>query len=460
MSKRDRTLPRTQNDDKARRATQGGCMTIETRYADARDAASSALSTRLFWRLVPLVALLVMLNYLDRSNLGFAALQMNGELGFTPEIYGTGAAIFFIGYVLCQIPANILTHKFGPRRVIAAIMIAWGLVAAAMATIKDPPSFYTLRFLLAVTEAGMIPGATFYISQWFPQRDRGRALGTLYAATALAVVIGGPISGALLELPPILGLRPWQWMFIIEALPTILLAFFVGRFLTDRPDQATWLAEHERAELIATLASERKSVGSLSVSGGFAVLKNWRVWGLFVTYFCIGAEFLTMVLWLPQIIRHLQNLRPFEIGLLTAVPYLLSMILMYVIGWHSDRTKRRSPYVISGLVIAAAGCAASAYLTANPILSFIALTIGIGGGNPLVGPFWSFATAFLQGRAAAVGIALLSAGSAVGGFLATYLLGVLRQQFGNFEAGLYFMAVVALFGAIMMWLVAAPATTR
>ncbi len=429
-------------------------MTIESRFAEAPRAVSSALSVRLFWRLVPLLALLVMLNYLDRSNIGFAALQMNGELGFTPEIYGTGAAIFFIGYVLCQIPANILTHKFGPRRVIAIIMVAWGLVAASMAMISSPASFFSLRFLLAVTESGMVPGATFYIGQWIPQRERGRAIGTLYAATALAVVLGGPISGALLELPPFLGLRPWQWMFILEALPTILLAFFVGRFLTDRPDQATWLDEGERAELIATLAAEHKDVGGLSISGGIAVLKNWRVWGLFVTYFCIGAQFLTMVLWLPQIIRHLQNLRPFEIGLVTAVPYLLSMILMYVIGWHSDRTKWRSPYVIGGLLIGAAGCAASAYLTANPIASLIALTIGICGCNPLVGPFWSFATAFLQGRSAAVGIALLSAGSAVGGFIATYLLGVLRQQFGNFEAGLYFMAAIALFGAVMMWLVA------
>src|SRR5579863_3378297 len=210
-------------------------MTVGTQYAAEHDTLSSSLSSKLFWRIIPLLMLLVMLNYLDRSNIGFAALQMNSDLGFTPEIYGTGAAIFFLGYVLCQISANILTHKFGPRRMIAWIMVAWGLVAASMALIKDPPSFYTLRFLLAVTESGMVPGATLYISQWFPQRERGRAIGTLYAATALAVVIGGPLSGALLELPPILGVRPWQWMFIIEALPTIVLAFFVGRLLTDNP---------------------------------------------------------------------------------------------------------------------------------------------------------------------------------------------------------------------------------
>ena len=429
-------------------------MTTETGRGPAIGAISPGLAHRLFWRIVPLLFLLVMLNYLDRSNLAFAALQMNSELGFTPEVYGTGAAVFFIGYVLSQIPANLLTHRIGPRRMIAAIMIAWGIVAAAMAVIWDAPSFYALRLLLAVTEAGLIPGATLYISRWFPQSERGRAIGTLYAATALAVVLGGPLSGALLELPPSFGLRPWQLMFILEALPTILLAFVVGRLLIDSPAEAPWLDARQRDELVATLASERQKVSRVTLSGGRDVLKDWRVWILFAIYFCIGAQFLSMVLWLPQIIRHLQNLRPFEIGLLAAIPYLLSMVLMYLIGWHSDRTRRRSPYVIAGLVIGAIGCSLSALLTASPVLSFIALTVAIAGCNPLVGPFWSFATDFLAERAAAVGIALLSAGSAVGGFVATYLLGVLRQQFGNFEAGLYFMAAVALIGAALMWLVA------
>ena len=427
-------------------------MAVRTEIAES-PALSAPVVGKLFWRIVPLLLLLVMLNYLDRSNLGFAALQMNSDLGFTPEIYGAGASIFFIGYLLAQIPANLLTHKFGARRMIAWIMVAWGLIAAAMAAISGTTSFYSLRFLLALAEAGMIPGATLYISQWFPQSERGRAIGTLYTATALGVVIGGPLSGALLELPPWLGLKPWQWMFIIEAVPTIVLGLFIGRVLADDPSRAAWLSEPERAELIATLARERRNVGTLGVSGGWAVLANWRVWLLFLTYICIGAEFLSMVLWLPQIIRHLQNLRPFEIGLITAIPYLISVVLMYYVGRHSDRTGTRSPYVIAGLIIGALGCAASAYLTASPMLSLIALIVGISGCNPLVGPFWSFATGFLKDRAAAVGIGLLSGGGSIGGFLATYLLGVFRQQFGSFEVGLYFMAGVALVGAALMWLV-------
>jgi MFS transporter, ACS family, tartrate transporter len=428
-------------------------MAARTGLADEGHALSAAVVAKLFWRIVPLLMLLVMLNYIDRSNLGFAALQMNSELGFTPEVYGAGASIFFIGYLFAQIPANLLTHKFGARRMIAWIMVAWGLIAAAMATISDAKSFYALRFLLAIAEAGMIPGATLYISQWFPQRERGRAIGTLYTATALAVVIGGPLSGALLELPGWLGLKPWQWMFIIEAAPTILLGLFVGRVLSDDPGRASWLGEPERRELIDTLERERRNVGALKVTGGYAVLANWRIWLLFFTYTCIGAEFLSMVLWLPQIIRHLQNLRPFEIGLVTAIPYLISVVLMYYVGRHSDRTGTRSPYVIGGLVIGGLGCAASAYLTASPVLSLIALIVAISGCNPLVGPFWSFATSFIEGRAAAVGIGLLSGGASIGGFLATYLLGVFRQHYGNFEVGLYFMAGIALIGAVLMWIV-------
>ena len=414
---------------------------------------SSTISGKLFWRIIPLLFLLVMLNYIDRSNLGIAALQMNSQLGFTPQVYGTGASIFFIGYLCAQIPANLLTHKFGARRMIAWIMVAWGLIAAAMALISDAKSFYALRFLLAIAEAGMIPGATLYISQWFPQSERGRAIGTLYTATAAAVMIGGPLSGALLELPGWLGLKPWQWMFIIEAAPTIILGLFIGRLLSDDPNRAAWLDERERAELTATLAQERRNVGTLNVTGGTAVLANWRVWVLFVTYICIGAEFLSMVLWLPQIVRHMQNLRPFEIGLVSAIPYLISVVLMYYVGQHSDRTGTRSPYVITGLIIGAIGCAASAYLTASPVWSLVALIVGISGCNPLVGPFWSFATGFLQGRAAAVGIGLLSGGGSIGGFLATFLLGVFRQRFGSFEVGLYFMAGIALLGALLMWIV-------
>lgn len=426
----------------------------QTELSSAVDVVSPTITSKLFWRIVPLLFLLVLLNYIDRSNLGFAALQMNGQLGFTPQVYGTGASIFFIGYLIAQIPANLLTHRFGARRMIACIMIAWGLIAAAMAAISDTTSFYALRFLLAIAEAGMIPGATLYISQWFPQRERGRAIGTLYTATALAVVIAGPVSGAILEMPGWLGLKPWQWMFILEAAPTIVIGLFIGRILSDAPSEAAWLTASERSELTTTLAQERRNVGTFKITGGWSALANWRIWVLFVTYFCIAAQFLGMVLWLPQIIRHLQNLPPFEIGLITAIPYLIGVVLMVVVGQHSDRTGTRSPYVIAGLLIGSVGMAISGYITTSPIWSLIALIVAIAGSVPLVGPFWSFASGFLEDRAAAVGIGLLSGGGSLGGFVSAYMLGVFREHLGGFEVGLYFMAGVGVVGAILMWIAA------
>ena len=424
----------------------------QTETINTTGTLSPAVTTKLFWRIVPLLFLLVLLNYIDRSNLSFAALQMNGQLGFTPQVYGTGASIFFIGYLIAQIPANLLTHKYGARRMIACIMVAWGLVAAGMALISDTTSFYTLRFLLAIAEAGMIPGATLYISRWFPQRERGRAIGTLYTATALAVVIAGPVSGAILEMPGWLGLKPWQWMFILEAAPTILIGLFISRILSDDPNKASWLNASERSELTTILAQERLNVGVFKITGGMSALANWRVWVLFVTYFCIAAQFLGMVLWLPQIIRHLQNLPPFEIGLITAIPYLIGVVLMYYVGQHSDRTGTRSPYVIAGLLIGSIGMAISGYITASPIWSLVALIVAIAGSVPLVGPFWSFASGFLEDRAAAVGIGLLSGGGSLGGFISAYMLGVFRERVGSFEAGLYFMAAVGVVGAILMWI--------
>ncbi|HLI21485.1 MAG TPA: MFS transporter, partial [Stellaceae bacterium] len=227
-----------------------------------------------------------------------------------------------------------------------------------------------------------------------------------------------------------------------------------GRVLSDDPSEASWLSQAERRELTATLAQERRNVGSFKVTGGWSALANWRVWVLFVTYFCIAAQFLGMVLWLPQIIRNLHNLPPFEIGLVSAVPYLIGVVLMVLVGQHSDRTGTRSPYVIWGLVIGSIGMAISGYLTASPVWSLIALIVGIAGSVPLVGPFWSFATGFLEDRAAAVGIGLLSGGGSLGGFVSAYALGIFRQRLGGFEAGLYFMAGVGIVGAILMWIAA------
>lgn len=406
---------------------------------------------RLYVRIISLFILLIIVNFVDRSNVGVAALQMNEQLGFTPRIFALGASVFFLGYLACQIPANLVVHRFGPRRVIATIAVCWGLTTAGMALVYDTQSFVLMRLLLSIAEAGLMPGATYYISQYFPQAFRARAMGSLYIATQLAFVIGAPLTGALLQLRPAFGLQPWQLMFLIEALPAILLGFIVLRLMPDRPSAARGLTDAERKLIEQDLAREQ-SKASGQVSGGLEVLRNGRLWLLFLAYICIGANFLSMALWLPQIVDHLQELNPFQVGLISATPYLLTAIGMYVAGRDSDRRRIRGPYVVWGSTVGAAGIAISAYSSASPVIALCALTVGLTAFASMNGPFWSFATSFLRGRAAAIGIGLLSMGGSIGGFLATNMLGYFRERFGNFEAGLYVMAATLFLGAILMWL--------
>ena len=291
-------------------------MVAQSDVSGSSEVLSRSVVSKLFWRIIPLLFLLVMLNYIDRSNLGFAALQMNGQLGFTPQVYGTGASIFFIGYLCAQIPANLLTHKFGARRMIAWIMVAWGLVAAAMALISDTTSFYTLRFLLAIAEAGMIPGATLYISQWFPQSERGRAIGTLYTATAAAVDDRRPALGCAARTPGL-------------ARPQAVAMDVHHRSRADHSARALHRPHPQRRSQRRRLARRARARGADLDPGARAAQCRraqrhrrpppcWRIGASGCCSLPISAsapQFLSMVLWLPQIIRHLQNLRPFEIGL-------------------------------------------------------------------------------------------------------------------------------------------------
>lgn len=440
-------------------------MTITTVPHENDD--HDVLVKKLSRRLLPIIVLLVVLNYLDRSNLGFAALQMNEQLGFSPKVFGIGASFFFVGYVLSQIPATLLIERVGPSRVIAVLAVSWGLVAASMAFISGTTSFYTLRFLLAITEAALIPGATLYIAQWFPARGRSEAMSYLYLGTMLAFVVGGPVSGALLELPPMFGLAPWQIMFIVEALPAVILGFFVVRLLPDTPEAADWLSPDERAQLSRALAAEHKRVDRPLPSTVAEVLGGWRIWVLVLTYLCIGANFLSMVIWLPQIVKHMTGLRPIAIGFVTAAPFLLGAILMILMGRWSDRVQARGPFVVVGNALGGVGFALSAYCSSQPVLALVFLTLGFGILTAMNGPFWTFVGSIMQGRGRAVAIGLLSAVGSVGGFLSTRMLGYFREELGNYQAGLYVMAGLLLLSAALMWvasrdertLLGAPART-
>lgn len=419
----------------------------------AAGGPSEAIWGRVYRRVIPLIMLLVIVNFIDRSNVGFAALQMNEQLGFSPRTFALGASVFFIGYLVCQIPANLVIHRYGPRLVIAVIAVWWGLTTAAMALVHDVVSFVGLRLLLSIAEAGLMPGAIYYISQGFPQAFRGRAMASLYIATQLAFVIGGPLSGALLQLPPTAGLQPWQIMFIVEAMPAVILGFAVWWWLPDSPAQAKWLSDREARQLQQEIGAEQERIADGGIKGGLEVLRSWRLWVLFLAYVCFGANFLSMAIWLPQVVDNLHDLSPLAVGLISAAPYLLTAILMYVVGRDSDRRKVRGPYVVIGSLLGAILVGASGYFADSPVLALCTLTLGLTSFASINGPFWSFATAFLRGRAAAVGIGLLSIGGSIGGFLATNMLGIVRETYGDFRLGLYIMAVTLLLAAFLMWCV-------
>jgi MFS transporter, ACS family, tartrate transporter len=420
----------------------------------SRAAASLSpnLARRLMVRLLPLLVLLYVLKEIDRSNVGFAALFMNRALGFSPTVYGTGAGTYFIGYVLLNIPANVLAYRIGARKAIAWMMLAWGFIAMAMAFVWNAPSFYTLRFLLGVAEAGFMPSVLLYVSAWFPQRERATAIAWLSTAASLQVVVSGPLSGAILEMPPVFGLAPWQLLFVIEALPTIVLALFVRAYLSDAPQNAAWLGAAERAEIEEALRRDAAERPVLSGSKGVDALRNWRVWVAGAINLFIGSTFLTMVLWMPQIVRHLQNVRPLYIGLITATPFLLSIVTLVLFGWLSDRTGLRFPFVAGGMLVGAVCLAASAYLSNAPVVALVLLIAGLVVFLPVISPFWSFVSEFLEGEARAVGMAFVVATGSIGGFIVNYLLGWFRQHFGNFQAGLYAISLIMLCGALIMCL--------
>ncbi len=412
------------------------------------EARRSAIS-KAAWRLVPFLGLCYAVNFLDRVNVGFAALAMNQDLGFTPSIFGTGAGIFFIGYILFEIPSNLALQRFGSRIWIARIMISWGLVATAMAVVSGETSFYVMRFLLGVAEAGFFPGIILYLTYWFPAAERARIVSLFMAAVPLATVVGGPVSGALLELHGLWGLTGWQWLFIVEGLPAIVLGVITLKFLDDRPEQAEWLSTKERAALAQTLGVEAKATREVGYAGLGQAVSRPRVLVLGLLYFCLVVGLYGIGFWMPQVIQTF-GLTPLKIGFLTAVPYLFATIFMVLWGAHSDRTGERILHVALPLLLAALAFAWSAFT--GPLgLTMVALTLATLGIYAAIGTFWSLPTAILTGTGAAAGLALVNSMGNLGGFAGPSMVGVIREATGSFTAALLFLAgALALAAAIAL----------
>jgi ACS family tartrate transporter-like MFS transporter len=412
-----------------------------------RDQARQSAIAKATRRLIPFLCLCYAVNFLDRVNVGFAALAMNEDLGLTPSMFGAGAGIFFVGYILFEIPSNLALQRFGARIWIARIMISWGLIAAAMALVHSETSFYVMRFLLGVAEAGFFPGIILYLTYWFPARERARIVSLFMAAVPLATVIGGPVSGALLELHGLGGLKGWQWLFIVEALPAVLLGVVALKFLDDRPEDASWLSKKERHALASTLAAEAKATRKIGYAGLGQALTRPRVLVLGLLYFCLVVGLYGIGFWMPQVIQTF-GLTPLKIGFLTAIPYFFAAIAMVIWGWHSDRSGERTWHVALPLLLAAFAFAWSA--STLPLgLIMIALTLATLGIYAAIGTFWSLPTAILTGTGAAAGLALVNSMGNLGGLAGPSIVGVIKQATGSFTAALLFLAGALLLAALI-----------
>ena len=406
-------------------------------------------------RLLLFLFLLYVIAYLDRVNVGFAALEMNRDLGFSAAVYGLGSGIFFISYTLLEVPSNLMLARVGAGVWIARIMLSWGVVSASTAFVQDATTFYVLRFLLGAAEAGFFPGIIYYLTLWFPARERGHAVALFMTATAIAGVIGGPLSSGLLLLDGAGGLRGWQWLFIVEGLPAVLLAPLVWRRLGDTPATATWLSEAEREWLTRTLAAEQvarpEAHGSLR-----AAFASRRLWTLAATYFSTALAIYGISFWLPQILQGLSGASAATVALISSVPYLAAAVAMVIVGRHSDRTGERRWHVAGSASVGAAGLALAALNSSSLVLSIAALSVAAMGVWSMLGPFWALPTAFLAGRAAAGGIALVNSVANVGGFVGPTLMGYMRDLTGSFAAGLWLLAGGLVVGAVLVLVLPAP----
>ncbi|RAR58486.1 ACS family tartrate transporter-like MFS transporter [Paraburkholderia unamae] len=411
---------------------------------------TEAIVTRkLMWRIIPFVMLLYFVSFLDRVNVGFAAMTMNKAIGLSPTAFGLGGGLFFIGYFLFEVPSNLILHRVGARIWIARVMVTWGIVSAASAFVSGPNSFYALRFLLGVAEAGFFPGIILYLSLWFPTKQRAVAAAWFMAAAPISTALGSPISGALMQLPPMFGLANWQLLYVIEAVPAVLLGFVVLKVLTDAPAKARWLSPQERDWLVAKLSDEARSRESHAghTAGALSALRDPRVLALALIYFGTSAGLYTLGLWAPLIIRQ-YGFSSLETGLLNAIPSVVAVIAMILWARHSDRTAERTWHVVIPCVLACVGFvfAGQASTALMIVLALVVVNIGISAAKA---PLWAMPSMFLSGAGAAAGIAMINSIGNLGGFVGPVVIGWLKTRTGGYAAGLYVVGATLAVSAVV-----------
>ena len=419
--------------------------------AEQSNDLERATMARVTWRLLPFLLLLYIISWLDRVNVGFAKLQMNSDLGLSDTAYGFGAGIFFLAYAICEIPSNLLLVRYGARIWIARIMITWGLFSMATAFVVGPKSFAAARFLLGLAEAGFTPGIYLYFTHWFPGKWRAKVTAAFLVGIPVANMIGSPVSGALLELGGLHGLRSWQWLLLIEGGPAVLLGIACLFVLADRPEKAKWLTDEEKSSLAKRLALEQGDIGARHGSTLRDAMTNWRVFVLAFINFCGIVGSLGVGLWMPQIIKQF-GVAHTVVGWLTAIPYAIGAVVMLWWARVANRSQNRIPYVAGALVVAAAALCASTFLDA-PVLKLIALCFTVSGILAFQATYWAIPSSFLTGRAAAGGLALIVSVGNLGGFVGPSMIGALKQLSGGFTVPLLAVSGVLLLGALTIaWL--------
>jgi MFS transporter, ACS family, tartrate transporter len=410
------------------------------------------LYAKISWRLIPYMFLLYIVAYMDRVNVGFAAMDMQRDLHFSNTVYGTGAGIFFLGYALCDLPSSLILRRVGTRIWIARIMISWGVVSACMVWVSSPGSFYILRFLLGVAEAGFVPGMLLYLTFWFPSHERARAVAKFMTATSLAGVVGGPLSSALLKLDGVYGLSGWQWLFLFEGLPTVLLGISVLFVLKDGPWAAGWLTMAERTWLKDELQRDQELYGAAQHHNLLDAFRLPAVWVLAGVYIIIQIGVYIVNLWMPLILsgmaRGAGGADASLIARYATVPYLLAAICTVVVGWSSDRWNERRGHLAGCMALAGVGFAWAARAESIPVALCAMSLVAIGLWSTM-GPFWALTTRMIGGAAAAGGVAIITMVGAVGGFLGPYVTGRLRDATHSFSGGLYLIGGLALAAAML-----------
>ena len=400
---------------------------------------------RLFFRLLPFLFLLYIVSYLDRINVGFAKLQMQDQLGFSDQVFGSGFGVFFAGYFTLQVPSNLLLERMGVRKWIAGLMVIWGLVSCGMIFVRTPMGFYILRFLLGAAEAGFFPGMILYMKYWFPAKARAQAIAWFMTANPLAGVVGSPVSGILLGLQG-LSLQGWQWLFILEALPAVLLGFAVYWILPERPINATWLSDEEKAWLISELQKESSGASGLQKRELLSALSSPTVWMLAFVYMGLPACMYGVTLWLPTAV-HAIGLGYRATGFVTALPFIVTAIAMVWVGMRSDRTGERRWHTalsafagVTGLIVAA--------VFRSPLAVILGMSIGMVGTECMCGPFWAMATKLTRDRAAA-GIAIINSVGNLGGYFGPYIIGFFRGATGGYSGGMLAIAAVLTLSGVL-----------